>query len=464
MGGYARLMARQVASRGRARDTSVGIVGGGLLGLGIADELAAARRARDRLRVADAASGRPRRAAPTLGGVRVDRYYHAVTTTDQRVARPGRGARAERSAGARSACGFYHDGRLGRDVDARAAADVPRPAAGDQRAARAAFVLRCRRDRRPRGARRRAARGVDPPHRAATACGSACGAPLLDSKFDGHYDDLPATYLWSRMSRTAGTRDRKGREVMGWIEGGYQALVDRLARAHPRAAAARSCTSTPVRFVPCARPAARSASCSTPASAPHDTVVTTQLRPNLPHMLAPELERALGPDPPALPRHRLPRRARQAAASARTTRSTSPTAGCRSRASSRRRTSSTPTAAGGSPALPAEVRATRTRRSSRSPRRDIRSEYLGHLQTIFPSFHEEDVIAAPGRARPRRRAGPPGRRALKPDPFAVPGLAVASSAQVYPDIVHGQAILGVAERIAGAGRPAARSQRRLEAA
>ncbi len=59
--------------------------------------------------------------------------------------------------------------------------------------------------------------------------------PLLDSKFDGRYDDLPATYLWSRMSRTAGTRDPSGREVMGAIEGGYQDLVDRLADRDPRA-------------------------------------------------------------------------------------------------------------------------------------------------------------------------------------------------------------------------------------
>ena len=30
-----------------------------------------------------------------------------------------------------------------------------------------------------------------------------------------------------------------------------------------------------------------------------------------------------------------------------------------------------------------------------------------------------------------------------------PGLTLASSADVYPDIVHGQAIFGVAERVAG---------------
>ena len=37
--------------------------------------------------------------------------------------------------------------------------------------------------------------------------------PLLDSKFDGRYDDLPATFLWSRTRRSAATRDK------GWSRG-----------------------------------------------------------------------------------------------------------------------------------------------------------------------------------------------------------------------------------------------------
>ena len=52
--------------------------------------------------------------------------------------------------------------------------------------------------------------------------------PLLDSKFDGVYDDLPATYIWSRTRRMGGTRDRSGQEVLGWMEGGYQKLIDSL--------------------------------------------------------------------------------------------------------------------------------------------------------------------------------------------------------------------------------------------
>ena len=64
--------------------------------------------------------------------------------------------------------------------------------------------------------------------------------PLLDSKFDGDYDDLPATYLWSRTRRTAGTRDKSGREVMGWIRGGHQVLADRLAEEIERLGGARA--------------------------------------------------------------------------------------------------------------------------------------------------------------------------------------------------------------------------------
>ena len=40
-----------------------------------------------------------------------------------------------------------------------------------------------------------------------------------------------------------------------------------------------------------------------------------------------------------------------------------------------------------------------------------------------------------------------------PDVFTAPGLAVASSAHVYPDIVHAQAIIGVAERLVEDLRP-----------
>jgi protoporphyrinogen oxidase len=53
--------------------------------------------------------------------------------------------------------------------------------------------------------------------------------PLLSSKFEGRFDDLPASYMWSRLRRMLSTRDKTtGAEQMGHLIGGYQALVDAL--------------------------------------------------------------------------------------------------------------------------------------------------------------------------------------------------------------------------------------------
>jgi protoporphyrinogen oxidase len=54
--------------------------------------------------------------------------------------------------------------------------------------------------------------------------------PLLDSKFDGKLEDLPATYIWARTRRMGSTRDKSGREVMGWLDGGYQTIIDALEK------------------------------------------------------------------------------------------------------------------------------------------------------------------------------------------------------------------------------------------
>jgi hypothetical protein len=93
---------------------------------------------------------------------------------------------------------------------------------------------------------------------------------------------------------------------------------------------------------------------------------------------------------------------------------------------------------------------------SRSPEldassREITRDYLGHVAAMFPDFDPAtDVIAAQvARARVAEPIHRHGGHVRITDLFPAPGLAVASSAHVYPDIVHGQAILGVAERVAG---------------
>ena len=53
--------------------------------------------------------------------------------------------------------------------------------------------------------------------------------PLLRAKFDGNFRDTPATYIWSRLRRTSSTRSSAGqRERMGYFAGSCKVLVDRL--------------------------------------------------------------------------------------------------------------------------------------------------------------------------------------------------------------------------------------------
>lgn len=59
-------------------------------------------------------------------------------------------------------------------------------------------------------------------------------APLLCSKFDGNFDGIPATYIWSRMRRMQSTREKGGAvEKLGILHGGTTTLVKALAQRLP---------------------------------------------------------------------------------------------------------------------------------------------------------------------------------------------------------------------------------------
>ena len=83
---------------------------------------------------------------------------------------------------------------------------------------------------------------------------------------------------------------------MGAIEGGYQALVDRLAE-RIRGLGGKIHTSSPIRHIPASATGRALGVVTEDGLREHDTVVTTQLRPNLQGVLAPELEAQLGADP-----------------------------------------------------------------------------------------------------------------------------------------------------------------------
>lgn len=435
--------------------TGVGIIGGGLLGLGVAHKLA------ERGIPVSVYERAPRlgglAGTTDLGGHEVDRYYHAVTTTDRRVL-----ALAEelgltvrwRPLGV----GFYHDGRLAGMSTPAQLATFPGLRASD-RARLVAFVLRCRRiaDHAPLDGE---------PLEAWTrrTCGDGLWErlwrPLFESKFDGHYEDLPATYLWSRMNRTSGTRDRRGREVMGWIEGGYQAMADALAeRIRARGGIVR--TDTAVTRIPSVEGGAIGV-VADGALHPHEHVVSTILRPQLQPLLAPPLAEALGPDPN--------RYLGVVCLVARVRRTVSPYYALnitdrRVRLTSVVETTHVvdPEAVGGHLVyLPRYVEPGSP--ELERPSREIREAYLADLRTMFPAFGPQDVVATQvARARMAEPIRPAGADA--PELFPAPGLTVASSAHTYPDIVHGQAILGVAERVvAGLESRLSPSDRELRAA
>jgi protoporphyrinogen oxidase len=81
------------------------------------------------------------------------------------------------------------------------------------------------------------------------------------------------------------------------------------------------------------------------------------------------------------------------------------------------------------------------------PLEEIEREYLGHVRTIFPDLRDEDVLGAVvQRARVTEPVHVLGGAKRLPPMHSVPGLTLASTTHVYPELVSGQAAIGVANR------------------
>jgi len=204
----------------------VAVVGGGLTGLTLAYRLGQAGVGVDLYE-----------GAPGLGGLagdmefdgrRVDRFYHVILPTDDRVI--GLAREMGLDADLRfvpTGVGFFHHDRMEsvstiRDFLRFSLLSLP------QRLRLGAFVAYCQRisgwekiDHKPLApwVSRLAGRGVY----------ERMWEPLLKAKFDGDVDDLSATWLWSRTRRMSGARRNGSQEVCGALAGGYQTLCDRLA-------------------------------------------------------------------------------------------------------------------------------------------------------------------------------------------------------------------------------------------
>jgi protoporphyrinogen oxidase len=206
----------------------VGIVGGGILGTVLALRLAEAGADVTLLERAPGFGGLA--AAMDFGGHTVDRFYHVIVPSDERMIRMANEVGlGDKLHFAPVGVGFYIDGGL---HDFNGIGDFLRfsPLSPLQRARLGWFVAWCQVRRGyssledlplERWLRRHCGRGMV----------EKIWRPLLDSRFDSRHDELPATYLWARTRRMSSARQgAERREEMGALVGGHQALIDALAR------------------------------------------------------------------------------------------------------------------------------------------------------------------------------------------------------------------------------------------
>ena len=391
-------------------DDGVGIVGGGLLGLAAGYDARQARHPRDGLRGRRARrrprghdAHRRRRGRPLLP------RGHPRGPPDARAggrARP-RGADplapARRRLLPRGPARVHVDASRGARASPGSRWSTRRAWPPSWPAASSPATLR-------RSTRSRSGHGSAGPR--ASGCGSQLFRPLLDSKFDGDYDDLPATYLWSRTRRTAGTRDKSGREVMGWIRGGHQVLADRLAEEIERLGG-RVRTGTPVRHIS-SREGRATGVITDDGSVAHDIVVEHHAAAARRAHDRPGHHGAAARGPVPLHGHRLRRRPRapQRQPLLRAEHHGPPDPDHeRGRDHARRRPRRT--WRGTCSTSPTTSR--RTRRSCSRRRRTSPRPILGHVAAMFPGFDpERDVIAsqvARARGSPSRSTGTAATRA-----------------------------------------------------
>lgn len=207
----------------------VGIVGGGVLGTVLAYRLSQAGASVTLLERGPRVGGLA--ASMDFGGHIVDRFYHVVVPSDDRmIAMAEELGLGDQLRFSPTGVGFYIDGEL-RPLNG--VGDFLRfsPLTAVQRARLAWFVTQCqlrgsfgKLDSIPLEAWLR------------RHCGAAVTdriwKPLLASRFEGRPDGLPATYIWARTRRMSSARKGAGRgEVMGHVIGGHQRLLDAIADA-----------------------------------------------------------------------------------------------------------------------------------------------------------------------------------------------------------------------------------------
>lgn len=210
----------------------IDIVGGGILGLALGYDLikrGVSVRIWERSRELGGLMGRTR--FDELDGLEVDRYYHAILSSDRTLMRlfDELGLSSELRMTVTS-MGFYHNGKL---YSMSTPLDFLRfpPLSPIDRFRLGLTILQARRVKDWRALEQ------VPVVEWLTKLGGRgtvehIWKPLLRAKFDGGFDNVPATYIWSRLVRTTNTREKGGAvEKMCFLPGGYAMVIDALAQA-----------------------------------------------------------------------------------------------------------------------------------------------------------------------------------------------------------------------------------------
>jgi protoporphyrinogen oxidase len=217
-----------IAVPGRsAAPPRVGIVGGGILGTVLALRLQQAGAQVTLLERGPTLGGLA--GAFDFGGHRVDRFYHVIVPSDERMLGlvDELGLEDELSFSP-VGVGFFSDGEM---YPFNGLGDFARfPLLSPLGRARLAwFVAPCqlRKDFS-------ALEDMELERWLRRHCGKQVyeriWRPLLDSRFDSEHDELPATYLWARTNRMRSARTSQGSgETMGCLRGGHERLIEAAA-------------------------------------------------------------------------------------------------------------------------------------------------------------------------------------------------------------------------------------------
>jgi protoporphyrinogen oxidase len=271
--------------------------------------------------------------------------------------------------------------------------------------------------------------------------------PLLDSRFDGHHEELPATYMWARTRRMNNARTGKSKaETMGALEGGHQTLIEATARA-AEAAGAKIRTGVPVTGLIHDAGAVRGVKADD-GDRHYDLTIPTLQPPGLKRLLPPELQHLLDVYPQRyqgvicvllLVKHSLIEHYSVNICDdtpITTVVETSHAVGTKH--------------TGGHRLVYLPRYCSTDSESYNLSDQEAYDRFTAKLAQLSPNFRHEDVLAWTVQRGPTVEPVYPMGVPPRVPPFdqGVDGLLLGNGAQVYPRLLNGEAIIGIAEDVA----------------